>query len=534
LRSEVSTARLDRWHRKALRAFHSGELDTAEAACKRLIELAPRHADAWFLAAVCALRRGHPSMALERFDKATAFEAGRADYWGHRAHCLALLGRHAEARISVDRAAALPIADAATRDMLGNVLVRLGLHAEAVVEFDTAARQSPRQPRYQYNLATALMHCGDLAAAETAYERALEIDPDLAWAHLALAHMLESAPPAGRVGQLEAALERARGDVDRELVIRQALARTLEASGDTTAAFAHWAEGKSARKDRIGYTIEEDRFLFSTIERLFEASTEADPRPGAASTAPVFVIGMPRSGTTLVERILSSHSAVTPGGEMTYFADAVKEAGGSRNGHLIDVDALGPALAGDPAAIGTRYLERVRATIGDSEYFVDKQPLNFFFVGFICRSLPNAKIVCLRRNPLDTCLSNFRHLFALGSRYYRYTLSLADMAEYVALFEKLMAHWDRLFPGAVYHLQYEALVADPDAEIRRLLAFIELRFEPRILSFHRNEAPVSTASLVQVRRPIYQDSVGAWRRYARELEPLRRRLEELGVKASEQ
>ena len=139
----------------------------------------------------------------------------------------------------------------------------------------------------------------------------------------------------------------------------------------------------------------------------------------------------------------------------------------------------------------------------------------------------------LRRGALDTCLANFRQLFALAFPYYRYSLSLTDTAEYFAMFEKLMAHWDQRFPGAVYHLAYENLVSDPEHEIRRLLAHLDLEFEPEVLSFHDNASPVATASAVQVRRPIHQRSVGAWRRYAGELEPLRRRLLELGVDTGE-
>jgi hypothetical protein len=194
----------------------------------------------------------------------------------------------------------------------------------------------------------------------------------------------------------------------------------------------------------------------------------------------------------------------------------------------MDIESLDAALASDPAAIGARYLKLARATVGGNGRFVDKHPLNFFFVGFIRRALPNAKIICMHRNPLDTCLANFRQLFALNAAY-RYTLSLEDTAEYFSMFERLLAHWDQLFPGAVYHLHYEALVSHSEAEIKRLLAFLELHFEPEVLGFHRNAAPVATSSLVQVRRPMHQDSVNSWRRYARELEPLRQRLEELEI-----
>ena len=201
-----------------------------------------------------------------------------------------------------------------------------------------------------------------------------------------------------------------------------------------------------------------------------------------------------------------------------------------RRGHSgLKPDSIEPALSRDPAWIGNRYLELARMAVGQAERFIDKLPLNFFLVGLIRRSLPNAKIVCLRRGALDTCLASFRQLFALGFRYYRYALSLEDTAEYYAMFDRLMAHWDALYPGEILRLQYERLVDDTETEARRLLDFVGLDYEERVLDFDSNPAPVATASAAQVRRPVYRGSVGAWQRYAAELEPLKRRLEALGI-----
>lgn len=396
-------------------------------------------------------------------------------------------------------------------------------------QFEIATQLAPGNSQFHYNLATALMFCGELERAEATYERVLEIDPDSARTHLALADMQEGPPPPERIARLKAALERAGGHVDQALLLRQALARGLEASGDTAGAFAHWDLGKSAKKAQIGYTIAEDEAIFSAFEQAFPVSGGAESRPGEPSDAPIFVLGLPRSGTTLVERMLASHSAIASGGEMLYFPYSIGEAGQSRSRNLIDPSVLPRVLDHDPAAIGQHYLELARSVVGDARHFIDKLPLNFFFIGFIRRALPNAKIIALRRGALDSCLASFRQLFALNFPHYRYALSLADTAEYFARFEALMAHWDRLYPDAICHVRYEDLVAQPEAECRRLLDHIGLEFEPAVLDFEHNAAPVATASAVQVRRPLHRGSVGAWRRYATELEPVRRRLEALGV-----
>ena len=267
-----------------------------------MLEIEPHHADAYFMAGVATLEGGFPADALGGFEKATAIDPDRAEYWAQMARCYDLVGRERDALACVERAARLPIADPLSFDTLGNVLVRNSRYAEAATYFERAVHLAPRHPQFQYNLATARMYCGELAAAAAAYERVLAVDPDHGRAHLALAEMLEGQPPAGRVEGLEAALRRVAGDVDRELVIRQALALTLEAAGDRQRAFAQWTQGKTAKKQALGYTIDEDRLIFAAFEAIFDEVTCADPRPGDPSPAPIFVLGLPRSGTTLVER----------------------------------------------------------------------------------------------------------------------------------------------------------------------------------------------------------------------------------------
>ena len=434
------------------------------------------------------------------------------------------MGQQVAALDSVRRAESLAATDALTCDTLGNVLMRLGRYAESLPHFERAALLEPDRAALQYNLGTALMFCGDLDRSRATFERVLEIDPDHSHAWIALVDLTET-PPAERAGQLEAALARAAGDVDRALLVGHALARTLEASGDTRRAFAIWRETKSRKKASIGYSIDEDRAIFAAFADAFAAPGAPPTAPGEPSDAPIFIVGMPRTGTTLLERMLGSHSAIASAGETVAMPVAVREAGRGRGRQLIDPGSLGAALAADPATLGRRYLELARTAIGDAGRFTDKFPLNFLYVGFIRRALPNARIICLRRGALDTCLASFRQLFALNFPYYRYALSLEDTAEYFGLFERLLSRWDELHPGAICHVDYENLVQSPEAELRRVLEFLALDFEPAMLEFDSNEAPVATASAVQVRRPLHQRSVGAWRRYADQLEPIRRKFE---------
>jgi hypothetical protein len=197
---------------------------------------------------------------------------------------------------------------------------------------------------------------------------------------------------------------------------------------------------------------------------------------------------------------------------------------------VLDPETIAAAAHADLAAIGRDYLERARPhRRALSPRFIDKFPGNFHYVGPIARALPSATIVCLRRHPLDTVLSNFRNLFAVGSHYYDYSYDLLDIAAYYVRFDRLMATWRRLLPHRVLELRYEALVADQEGETRRLLAHCGLDWSDRCLDFHNNAAPVSTPSAAQVRRPIYGDSVARWRRHAEALEPARRLIEAAGI-----
>jgi len=515
--------------RKALAALRAGDLRVAAGLSQQLLAIDCDHPDVWFIGAVCSLEAGQLNEAMGGFRAATTRDPARADYWAQFARCQAMLGCQVDARASVTRAAGLPINDALTHDTLGNVLTRLGAYAEATPHFEQAAALDPGHAQYRYNMATALMFAGQLERAEAAYQRVLELDPDNSRAWTALVDLLDGPPPDGRVAELQAALDRAEGHVDQSLLIGHALARTLESADDPVAAMDVWRRTKSARKAAVRYTIDEDKAIFTAVREIFPDSAALESAAGDPSAAPIFIVGMARTGTTLLERMLGSHSAITAAGETMYLPMAVHEAGRGSPQRLIDPAALRAAASQDPAAIGQRYLARVRTSVGDAARFTEKFPLNFLYVGFIRMVFPKARIVCLRRGALDTCLASFRQLFALNFPYFRYALSLEDTAEYIGLFEDLMAHWDNIAPGAICQVRYEDLVRAPEPELRRLLAALDLEFEPDMLNFVDNRAPVATASAVQVRRPVHQRSVGAWRRYADALEPARRKLLVLGV-----
>ena len=325
--------------------------------------------------------------------------------------------------------------------------------------------------------------------------------------------------------RLQGLLARA-GDAASRMYLNLALAKELEDIGDYPRAFGHLTAGKAAGGEGRGYRSERDARLFAAIE---DATRSMPAVAGSASEEAIFVIGMPRSGTTLVDRILSSHPHVHSAGELQNFGVVLKRASGSRTPELIDIDTVQRTNALDWRKLGDAYIASTRPATSAKPRFVDKLPHNFLYAGFIARALPNARIVCLRRNPMDTCLGNFRQLFAQSTPYYDYSFDLLDTGRYYLVFDRLMRHWRDTMPGRILELDYESLVDDQEGSTRRLLAHCGLDWDDACMRFNDNAAPVATASAVQVRQPLHRDALQRWKRYEPQLAGLRDLLERGGI-----
>ncbi len=516
------------WQREALRALNRRDYRLAHELCLKTLAADPRHADALFLLGMIAAEHRNFAKALEVIDRALAIEPRKAEYLAHRARCLLAVQRPREAFEAARAALALEPTDALTLDTIGVVMTRAGAHADAIEPFRRAVARNGRKPAYRYNLGAALQFAGDFRGAEAEFREALRLDPGFHRAWSALAQVARAALTPADVATLELALEQGSLDADAELHICHALAKQHEDQGRYEAAFRLLARGKRRKAQLIGYRFAEDEEIFAAATGL-PAALAGRGASGCPSREPIFIVGMPRTGTTLVERILSSHPSVFSAGELTNFGLVLKRAVETPSNRVLDAETLRAAAASDLAAVGAAYVDSTRPRTGHTDRFIDKMPLNFFYAPLIATSLPNAKIVCLRRNPLDTCLSNYRQLFATSFSYYNYAYDLLDTGRYYAAFDRLAALWRETLGPSWLEVRYEDIVDDPWREARRLLEFCGLPWDPKCLDFHENPAPVATASSVQVRQPIYRLGVGRWRHYERELRPLRALLEAEGV-----
>ncbi|MBT2134158.1 sulfotransferase [Croceibacterium sp. LX-88] len=512
---------------QARAALKRGDLPAAAVAAQALVLAAPDQAAGFFVLGIVAAEAGQIAKAVPLIE--AALERGpQAEHLAQLAKLLILLRRDGEAADATDKAIALAPDDPLTLDTLGCVLARLGRHEESIAPFTAAVAGEPGNLEYRYNLAAANGFTGRVDEARTHYETILAKDPGNARAHYALAILSRQTSLANHVPRLQAAVAAADKPEDA-LRLRYALAKELEDLGDPAAFDQLWT-ANVAHKRTIGYSFALDAAIFDAIETLFADDRNALAAvPGNPDPAPIFVVGMPRTGTTLVDRILSSHRDVGSAGELQAMPLAVKQLAGTQSRAVIDPATIAASGPLDPAAIGDAYLARaVHHRPAGTSRFTDKLPANFLYIGHIARALPNARIVCLRRNPMDTVWSNYKNLFASQSAYYAYSYDLMDTACYYARFDGLMQLWERLFPGRVLQLSYEALVTDQQRQTRELLEHCGLNWDEACLSFHENAAAVATPSAAQVRRPLNADAIGKWRTHEAALRPVADWLEAQG------
>jgi tetratricopeptide (TPR) repeat protein len=515
---------------EAAAALRDGHWSRARDLALALLADLPSHAGIHFIAGAAAFEMQQGSLAIELLSRAAELDPARPDHQAQLSRALVSMHRFAEASVAAARALALAPRDPATLGSLGLVFSQLHEHAKAAELFRRVVELRPRSAGDRFNLATALVFIGDPSAAESELETCLELDPGFWKAYPALSQLRTQTVERNHVPRLLAMLPVA-APQGAASYLHVAVAKELEDLADYPRAFEHLAAGKALIRSRKGYSFARDEALFASVQDAF-TSPGADAA-GHPANEPIFVFGMPRSGTTLVERILSSHPDVHAAGELENFGVALKRASGSTTAMVFDQDTVSRATRLDWARLGADYLQGTRPGTGRTPRFVDKLPQNFFYAGYIAKALPLAKMICVRRDPMDTCLGNFRQLFAQQSSYYDYSLDILDIGRYYIHFDRLMRHWESLFPGRILTVQYEHLVAGQEEASRQLLAFCELAWDDACLRFEDNPAPVSSASTLQVRRAMHADAIGRWKNYEPQLRPLRRLLEGAGISVTD-
>lgn len=484
----------------------------AHAACMTALQSDPTCGEAVFLLGILTADHNNHGKAIELFDRALSADYQAAEVHAQKARSLLALNKKDLAVSVAEEAIHANPQDAYSLDTIGVVLSRAGLHERAVSFYQSATEKAPGEASYFYNLGAAQQFMGHFDDARTAFDRALEIDPSLSKARVARVSITKQTQDANDLEALRAAWSaRDVQNVDETLQLAHALAKTEEDLANPAGAMAWLEKGKSAKRATLPDRAEEDRACFGAAARLGQTLNIAS---GTKADGPVFIVGMPRTGTTLADRIISSHSSMTAAGELSDFSVLLKRATKTPGNLVLDPPTLDAATRVDLSEIGRAYRQSVSDALGIQGRFTDKMPLNLFFAPAILSALPGSRVICLRRHPADTLLSNYRQLFATSFSYYRYAYDLKDTARYVVEFNRLIAAYADILPADRFTIvDYEQLVDQTEPEARRLLAHSGLEFEEDCLNFHKSAAPVATASASQVRQPIYRTSLNRWKSY---------------------
>lgn len=524
IRASVRDPRL----REAATALCDNRLAPAETLLRAHLKANPTDVAAIRMLAEVGARLGRYGDAEALLARCLALAPGFGAARHNYAVVLHRQSKSAEALAEVESLLAAEPGNPNYRNLHAAVLARLGDYERAIAVYTEVLAAYPHQPKGWMSYGHALKTVGRQADSIAAYRRSLELQPGFgeAWWSLANLKTFRFAPED--IAAMRAQLARDDLGAEDRFHFQFALGKALEDAGDAAGAFAAYAAGNALRRAGIDYDAEENAAHVRRSKTLFTPDFFA-AREGGGDPAPdpIFIVGLPRSGSTLVEQILASHSAVEGTQELPDIGAIATRLGGRRARDQASryPEILAELGADERRALGAEYLERTRIQrkIG-RPLFIDKMPNNFAHVGLIRLILPNAKIIDARRHPLGCCFSGFKQHFARGQAF---TYDLAELGRYYADYVELMAHFDTVLPGNVHRVFYEDMVADTEGEVRRLLDYCGLPFEGACLRFYENDRAVRTASSEQVRRPIFRDATEHWRQFEPWLGPLKDALGEV-------
>ena len=501
-----------------------GQHARAEMHLKKALEQSPKMATAYLNLGNVYRSSGQLTAAEKNYRRAIRLKPGLADAYGNLSLVQSNLGRAEDAEKTARKGIKVKPRYGLMHSRLASALDRQGLFDEAIAAHKKAIELQPGLAGPHLDLAYSLAGNGHIEQANASYKEVLKLDPQNVRALDGLVRLNRFTDYNDHIRNMEARVGSNRlSEPDRMLLIFS-LAKVFEDIGDFARAFEYLQRGNALNRKSFTYSMATTNSMFSDIEEAFSA--EAFSRfsgAGLADDTPIFILGMPRSGTSLAEQIVSSHPDVVGAGELSimntiagkFVSDPTKPGFG---------EAVARASFEQFGELGRDYLDELRLYSKKARFITDKMPGNLLYVGLIKLILPNAKIVHCRRNPADNCLSIYKTYFASGGLHYAYDLK--ELGQYYRHYEKLMAHWHQVLPGFVFDLKYEDLIADQRGQTEKLLEWCGLDWSEDCMNFFNNKRLVNTASIAQVRQPVYKSSIRLSQKYGSALDPLLQALDE--------
>ncbi len=498
------------------------------AACQQLNRDYPGYAPGWHSASQLAMQSKRLEAALYYIENAVELEPDRTDWLLQKALCLCHMRQTVPFNALVDTLLARESLTADQCSTLGLLLTQLERRAEAIAYYRQAAELRPGQSQPYYNIAVLQRSLGEIDEAEHNLDTAISLDPGNYEAYKVRSELRTQSTNSNHVKTMESLLKRGITDPGGKVQVCFALAKELEDLGEWERSFHFLKEGAATRRSHIQYQLESDLDTMSVIRKTYNQALFDRGIPGSENAEAIFILGMPRSGTTLVERIMASHSSVFAAGELGNFVlEMMAQLRSDAAGQALSPNERVVQTAGlDFRKLGDAYIASTRPATGHTARFIDKLPLNYLYAGLIHLALPNAKIINLRRDPMDTCYAIYKQLFLDG---YAFSYDLEELGQYYAAYLQLMEHWNTVLPGVIHTVVYEDLVADVEGESRRLLQYCGLDWQEQVLKFYESQEASNTASSIQVRQPVYGSSVAKWKHFEKQLEPLISVLRERGI-----
>lgn len=437
-------------------------------------------------------------------------------------------GRCMDTETILDRAMKITCDDEKILETAGAYYSLCNFHEKALVCFTRALKIKTDSPSLHYNLGVCLRYLGDIDGAEKSFYRARELKPDNAEIVFLLSGLKRQTSESNHIEYIKSSLKKIQNDVSSKAILYYSLAKEYEDLEEWEKSFKALNQGAAAQRSNLKYNVRQDLNVLKRTASLqtkeyLSSSTRACDQKG-----PIFILGMPRTGSTLVDTIISSHQDVFSSGELIDFPNQLKI-------QMRRIAEQNPALAKDKLAsslkldfrgLGQGYLETVKDRIGSHENFTDKLPLNFQYCGLIKRALPEARIIHVHRDPMDSCYSIYKALFRTP---YPHSYNLKELAEYYVAYYRLMQHWHEAMPGQILDVKYEDIVMDHEHQTRRMIDWCGLDWDPACLNYRKTKKAITTLSSSQVRRKIYSSSIGKWRKFEEQMAPVREYLEKENI-----
>jgi len=524
-----SDIRIAPWMQDTLRQgfelLAAGRFDQASACCRRLLGAKPDLIEGHFLVGLIAMELKQTWTAASAFGSVTKLQPNHAAAWAQLARLFVSAGQPKRGDAALARAVEHNDGNPVVLDLIGTTHGLLGDQEQASVWITKAVKKEPDAVPFLVNLANNHMFLGKLEAAERDLHKVLKLQPGNPNAHWILSNV-RKARDEKHIQALEELLAREQRNPQALAFLYYGLGKELEDLQQWDRAYAAFERGASHRRLIIDYDEQAEVEMFDAFSATFTADWLQQNHVGCEDPSPIFIVGQPRTGTTLVERIVTSHSSVHSAGELRQFGTCLRRLSNYREPKRNSARLAELAAGIDAKELGNAYLATTKMMRGSKPRFVDKLPPNYLNIPLILKALPNAKIIHLNRDPMDACFSSYKQLFADA---YPHSYDQAEMARHHARYFHIMSLWRERFPGRFFDIAYEDIARDLEPNARALIDYLQLPWEDACLNFHQQTAAVTTASAVQVRQPVHTGSIGRWRRYKQSLDVMQRTLTELGV-----